>query len=183
VLSERIEDYCVAPYDLDDGRSVAFDHDFLGRAALEKHAENPAGRKVTLVWNSDDVAAAIGSLFQPGTPAKNMSLLKSRYGLYQAGEVLRDGARVGISLDRGYMANKRIFASLATIDVAAAELGTEMTFIEGEQPPSCKPQVEPHRQVSIRATVAPAPMSPSRATTIGIAEPTPAPRRSPASGR
>lgn len=70
LASADIEDYYVTPYDLDYGRSVAFDHEFVGRAALEKHEANPARQKITLVWNGDDVAAAIGSLFQPGTPAQ-----------------------------------------------------------------------------------------------------------------
>jgi vanillate/3-O-methylgallate O-demethylase len=157
LTSENIEDYYVTPYDLGYGRSVAFDHDFIGRAALEQHAANQTRTKVTLVWNSDDVAAAIGSLFQPGTPAKYMALPKSRYGLYQADEVKLDGKPVGISMDCGYMVNEQIFASLATIDSAAAETGTEVTVTWGEQPNSRKPQVEPHRQVTIRATVAPAP--------------------------
>ncbi|CAN5227490.1 aminomethyltransferase family protein [soil metagenome] len=157
LASDDIESYYVTPYDLDYGRSVAFDHEFVGRAALEKHAENPTRRKVTLVWNAEDVAAAIGSLFQPGTPAKYMSLPKSRYGLYQADEVLLDGRPVGISMDCGYMANEQVFASLATIDVVAAETDTEVTVTWGERPNTRKPQVEPHRQVSIRATVAPAP--------------------------
>jgi vanillate/3-O-methylgallate O-demethylase len=157
LASEHIEDYYVTPYDLGYGRSVAFDHDFIGRAALEAHADSQTRQKVTLVWNSDDVTAAIGSLFQPGTPAKYMSLPKSRYGFYQADEVLIEGSQVGISMDCGYMANEQIFASLATVDVAAAEPGTEVTVTWGEQPPTRKPQVEPHRQVSIRAIVAPAP--------------------------
>ena len=157
LTSENIEDYYVTPYDLAYGRSVAFDHEFIGRAALEQHAANQNRQKVTLVWNPDDVAAAIGSLFQSGTPAKYMSLPKSRYGLYQADVVLLDGEPVGISMDCGYMANEQVFASLATIDGAASVTGTEVTVMWGEEPNTRKPQVEPHRQVKIRATVAPAP--------------------------
>jgi vanillate/3-O-methylgallate O-demethylase len=157
LASERIEDYYVTPYDLGYGRSVAFDHEFVGRAALEKHAANRTRQKVTLVWNGDDVAAAIGSLFRPGTPATYMSLPKSRYGLFQADLVLLDGTPVGISMDCGYMANEQVFASLATIDISASEPGTEVTVIWGEEPNTRKPQVEPHKQVKIRATVAPAP--------------------------
>ncbi len=157
LTSDDIEDYYVTPYDLAYGRSVAFDHEFVGRAALETHAANQNRQKVTLVWNSDDVAAVMGSLFQPGTPAKYMSLPKARYGLYQADLVLVDGKQVGISMDCGYMANEQLFASLATIDVASAEPGTEVTVVWGEEPNTRKLQVEPHRQVEIRATVAPAP--------------------------
>ena len=157
LTSTDIEDYYVTPYDLAYGRSVAFDHEFVGRAALERHAANQTRQKVTLVWNSDDVAAVIGSLFQPGTPAKYMSLPKARYGLYQADLVLVDGKQVGISMDCGYMANEQLFASLATIDISLAEPGTEVTVVWGEEPNTRKLQVEPHRQVTIRATVAPAP--------------------------
>jgi vanillate/3-O-methylgallate O-demethylase len=43
------------------------------------------------------------------------------------------------------------------IDVAASQPGTEVTVKWGEEPNTRKPQVEPHKQVEIRATVAPAP--------------------------
>lgn len=47
--------------------------------------------------------------------------------------------------------------SLATIDTAHAEPGTEVTVVWGEEPNSAKPQVEEHRLCEIRATVAPVP--------------------------
>lgn len=49
------------------------------------------------------------------------------------------------------------FVSLATVDRSVAEPGTEVTVLWGEEPNSAKPAVERHRQVAIRATVAPAP--------------------------
>ena len=39
--SENIADYYLTPYDLGYGPFVKFDHDFVGRAALEKIAESP----------------------------------------------------------------------------------------------------------------------------------------------
>lgn len=157
--SENIEDYYVTPYDLDYGRSVAFDHDFIGREALEKIAENPARHKVTLVWNADDVVAAQRSMLEEGMPAKYIDFPKARYGLYQVDRVLRDGAEVGISHDAGYITNEQAFVSLASIETAHAAPGTEVTVVWGEDPVSAKPAVEPHRQVQIRATVEPAPYS------------------------
>ena len=51
-FSEDIEDYYVSPYDLGYGKSIAFNHDFIGRAALEKgpaddphRADGDAGRR------------------------------------------------------------------------------------------------------------------------------------------
>jgi glycine cleavage system aminomethyltransferase T len=55
--SDRIEDYYFTPFELDYGRIIGFDHEFVGREALEKMAaDGTAGRrkKVTFVWNGDD---------------------------------------------------------------------------------------------------------------------------------
>jgi vanillate/3-O-methylgallate O-demethylase len=157
--SDDIEDYYLTPYDLGYGRSVAFDHDFIGRAALEQHAAAPQRVKVTLVWDPEDVAAAQRSLYEEGTPAKYIEFPKARYGVYQVDRVRVDGADVGISHDCGYITNERAFVSLASVDAAHAEPGTRVTLTWGEQPSSHKPAVEPHRQVEIGATVAPAPFS------------------------
>lgn len=155
--SSAIEDYYLTPYDIGYDRNVKFDHDFIGREALETIAENPPRTKVTLVWNSDDVAGAIGSLFAPGLGAKYFDLPKLRYALHQEDKVIRNGEQVGISLDCGYIANQREVVSLATIATEHAEPGTEVTVLWGEQPNSTKPQVEEHKLWEIRATVAPVP--------------------------
>src|SRR4029077_16900168 len=52
--SNNIEDYYLTPYDLGYGSVVKFDHDFVGRAALEKMADKQRRRKVTLMWNAED---------------------------------------------------------------------------------------------------------------------------------
>lgn len=158
-VSDDIEDYYLTPYDLGYGRSVAFDHDFIGRAALERHAAGPQRRKVTLVWNADDLASAQRSLYEPGTPAKYIDFPKARYGVYQVDRVLADGLDVGISHDAGYITGEQVFVSLASLDAAHAQPGTEVTVVWGEEPNSTKPAVEPHRQIEIRATVFPAPYS------------------------
>lgn len=155
--STDIRDYYVTPYDIGYGRLVAFDHDFAGREALEEIAKNPRRDKVTLIWDPGDVSEAIGSLFRPGPGAKYIDLPKARYALHQSDKVLLDGEWVGISTDCGYNANMRSMASLATVDLAYCEPGTEVTVLWGEDPNSTKPAVEQHIQWEIRATVAPAP--------------------------
>jgi Glycine cleavage system T protein (aminomethyltransferase) len=157
VDSPRIEDYYVTPWDLGYDRSVNFDHEFVGKAALQRMTG--ARTKVTLVWDEEDVAAAMRSLFEEGLPAKYIALPKARYGFFQVDKVLLDGVQVGVSHDCGYIVNEQTFASLASIDLAHAEPGTRVTVLWGENPNSTKPAVEPHRQVAIRATVAPAPFS------------------------
>ena len=155
--SDDIHDYYMTPFDLGLGRSVRFDHDFHGREALEKHAENQRRRKVTLLWNADDVAAVVKSQVEPGTPGKYLDFPKSRYGLFQMDEVRKDGRLVGISTDCGYVTNEQLYMSLATVDVELAD-GDEVVVIWGEDPISRKHSVDRiHRQMEIRATVAPAP--------------------------
>jgi vanillate/3-O-methylgallate O-demethylase len=155
--SADITDYYLTPYDIGYSRNVRFDHDFVGRAALERMAQEPPRTKVTLVWNSDDVAAAFGSMLDKGPGAKFLDLPKARYALHQEDKVLTGGEQVGISLDCGYIANERAMVSLATVDTAHSEPGTEVVVVWGEEPNSRKPQVEEHRLWRIRATVAPVP--------------------------
>ncbi|WP_181782918.1 aminomethyl transferase family protein [Pseudonocardia pini] len=157
VNSDDIADYYLTPYDIGYDRNVKFDHEFVGRAALEELAKNPPRTKVTLVWDNDDVTAAIGSLLGKGPGAKYLDLPKIRYALHQEDKVLLGGEQIGISLDCGYIANERAMVSLATIAKEHAEPGTEVTVVWGEEPNSAKPQVEEHRTWPIRATVAPVP--------------------------
>lgn len=158
-VADDIEDYYLTPYDLGYGRSVAFDHEFIGRAALERHAAAEPRTKVTLVWDPEDVAAAQRSLYEEGVPAKYIEFPKARYGLYQVDRVSVDGVDAGVSHDVGYITGEQVFVSLASVAPAFAEPGTRVVVTWGEEPASAKPAVERHRQVDIRATVAPAPFS------------------------
>jgi vanillate/3-O-methylgallate O-demethylase len=156
--SADVRDYYLTPWDIGYGRSVRFDHDFVGRDALERLArEEPPRTKVTLVWDAEDVTAAAGSLYRPGPGAKYIDLPKARYATHHEDAVVVDGRPVGVSLDCGYLANEREMVSLATVDTARSRPGTAVTVIWGESPPSAKPAVEEHVQVPIRAVVAPCP--------------------------
>jgi vanillate/3-O-methylgallate O-demethylase len=157
LTSTDIRDYYLTPYDVGYGKSVKFDHEFIGREALERMAGTPSRTKVNLVWNADDVTAAIGSLYQPGPGAKYIDMPKARYATHHEDAVVKDGRPAGVSLDCGYLANERVMVSLAVLDSEYADPGTEVTVVWGEQPVSAKPAVEEHRQVEIRATVAPVP--------------------------
>ena len=66
--SQRIEDYYFTPWDLGYGNYVKFDHDFIGRDALERMAEGEHRQKVTLALDDDDVTRTIGTCSaSPGT--------------------------------------------------------------------------------------------------------------------
>lgn len=156
--SANVGDYYLTPYELGYGKVIAFDHDFVGREALQAMSNAGSREKVTLLWNPEDVAGVFSSVLQEGDSAKFIELPKARYGLFQVDTVLRDGEQVGVSHDCGYVYNEQAFVSLASIDVGRAPVGAEVTVLWGESPNSRKPSVEPHTQVEIRATVAPAPL-------------------------
>jgi vanillate/3-O-methylgallate O-demethylase len=155
--SDDIADYYLTPWDLGYGPFVKFDHDFVGRDALEKLAEAPARRKVTLAWNGEDVAGAFGSLFAKAPAAKYIDLPLSNYSTWPNDKVLLDGSQVGVSTFSGYSYNERSMLSLAVVD-ADVEFGTEVTLVWGEEGGgSSKPVVERHVQVDLRAIVSPCP--------------------------
>ncbi len=160
-VSDNIEDYYVTPYDIGYERIIKFDHDFIGREALEAIANAAPRKRVTLEWNVDDVMKVIGSQFTPGTRYKAFEFPVAYYG-FPHFDTVRDtsGKHVGFSNHCGYTNNESAFLSLASIDVSHAEPGTEVVLTWGEpNGGSRKPHVERHEQVEVRATVAPAPYS------------------------
>ena len=61
-VSESIEDYYLNPWELGYGSFVKFDHDFIGREALEGVDSSAQRKKVTLAWNAEDVEEILSSL-------------------------------------------------------------------------------------------------------------------------
>jgi vanillate/3-O-methylgallate O-demethylase len=157
--SDDVSDYYLTPHDLGYWPFVKFDHDFTGREALEAIADQPQRRKVTLAWNGDDVAGAMGTMFHTGDAVKYIDLPLSNYATWPYDKVLKDGSVVGLSTFSGYSYNERAMLSLAIVDVDV-ELGTEVTLVWGEEGRgSSKPVVERHTQAEIRAIVSPCPYS------------------------
>jgi vanillate/3-O-methylgallate O-demethylase len=158
-VSGDIEDYYLTPWDLGYGSFVRFDHDFVGREALEERAESPPRRKVTLAWNGEDVAGAMGTLFEKGDPSKYIDLPLSNYATWPYDRVTMDDEVVGISTFSGYSFNERSMLSLAIVDSDVA-IGNEVVLLWGEEGGGTdRPVVERHGQVEIRAVVSPCPFS------------------------
>jgi syringate O-demethylase len=156
-VSEDIEDYYFTPWDLGYGHYVKFDHDFVGREALERKADDDHRQKVTLALDDDDVTAAIGTMF--GTErAKFIDWPSAVYAMHPYDEVAVDGEAIGTSTWIGYSANEAKMLTLAVVDTDYAEPGTEVTLVWGEEDGgSAKPTVEPHVQTEIRAVISPVP--------------------------
>ena len=157
--SDEISDYYLTPHELGYWPFVKFDHDFVGREALEAIADQPRWKKVTLAWNGDDVAEAIGTLFRKGDAVKYIDFPLSNYATWPYDKVLVDDSMVGVSTFSGYSYNERSYLSLAMVD-PDLELGNEVTLVWGEEGGgSSKPVVERHSQAEIRAIVSPCPYS------------------------
>jgi vanillate/3-O-methylgallate O-demethylase len=156
--SNDIRDYYLTPYDLGYGPFVKFDHDFVGRSALEKIANNQKRTKVTLVWNGDDVSRAGNTLFHAGDIVKYIDLPLANYATLPFDKVVKNGKTVGVSTYTGYTYNERAMISLAVIDNDHAAVGTPLTLVWGEEGRgSTKPTVERHVQSEIQVTVAAVP--------------------------
>ncbi len=158
--SPDIEDYYLTPWDLGYGSYVKFDHEFVGREALERIAEGEHRQKVTLALDDDDVAATIATMLgtQTGERAKFIDWPSAVYSMHPFDAVTVDGETIGLSTWIGYSANEGKMLTLAIVEPEHAEPGTEVTLVWGEPGGgSAKPTVEPHVQTEIRATVSPVP--------------------------
>jgi vanillate/3-O-methylgallate O-demethylase len=163
--ADDIEAYYLTPHDLGYWEFVRFDHDFIGREALERIAEEPKRKKVTLAWNGEDVAHAMGTLFEKGDAAKYIDLPLSNYSTWPYDRVMAGDEVVGLSTFSGYSYNERSMLSLAMVDLDV-EIGAEVTLVWGEEDGgSAKPVVERHAQTEIRAVVSPCPYSEVARTT------------------
>jgi vanillate/3-O-methylgallate O-demethylase len=157
-VSGNIEDYYLNPWELGYGSFVKFDHDFIGRDALEGLDKESQRRKVTLAWNDEDLAKVLGALVDPAPGYQFFDLPNANYGSSNFDAVLdADDNNVGLSLFTGYSANERKGLSLATVN-PDVPLGAEVRVLWGEPDGGTKKTtVEPHEPFAVRAVVSPAP--------------------------
>jgi syringate O-demethylase len=154
-----IDDYYFTPWDLGYGSYVKFDHDFIGRDALQAMADGGRHRKkVTLALDDDDVTRTISTMFQKEDRAKFIDWPSAVYSMHPYDAVTVDGEIVGVSTWIGYSASEGRMLTLAVLDPEHAEPGTQVTLLWGEEDGgTSKPTVEPHVQTEMRATVSPVP--------------------------
>jgi vanillate/3-O-methylgallate O-demethylase len=157
----KIEDYYFWPQELGYGNVIKFDHDFVGREALEQRGNAGLRQKVTLVWDPADVGRVVDSYFHPDElPALYMELPRATYSTWQYDSVHDDqGRTIGASTYTGVSWNERAMISLAVVEPEFATPGTRVSVIWGEPDGGAKsPWLEPHRQMEIGATVVPTPI-------------------------
>lgn len=149
---EDISELYFSPIELGWGKSIKFDHDFIGRAALEREVESPRRKIVTLVWNADDCLDVARSLYTSDTPYQQMEMPRSPLGTVWADKVMLGDRQVGIALSRCFSVYFKQMISLCVIDVDL-EVGADVSVIWGSPG---------YPQKSIRATVAKAPYKEDR---------------------
>jgi vanillate/3-O-methylgallate O-demethylase len=161
-VSENIEDYYLTPFELGYGSFVKFDHEFIGKEALQKQVSDakPSRRKVTFEWNGDDLARIFASLTdRDSLPYKFFDLPIANYASSSYDRVKLGDRTVGFSMFTGFSHNERCGLSLGVLD-PDIEIGSELTLVWGEEDGgTAKPTVERHRQCEVRVRVAPVPYS------------------------
>ncbi len=156
-VGDDLESRFVTPYDVGWEYLIKFDHDFIGKTALEEIAKNPKRTMVTLEWNPDDLGEIFASQFrgQEVEPFESMDnrpmdiYYNSGFSMYyHADKVQAEGKEVGISSGRLNSYYYQRMISLAFIKPEYAVEGKELTVVWGTPG---KPQKE------IRAKVARSP--------------------------
>jgi glycine cleavage system aminomethyltransferase T len=158
--SDDIADYYATPWDLGYGRTIKFDHDFIGREALERRASEPHRRKVWLSWNEADTARIFAdNLYrEPASRPIGVNLPVTSFTHFQFDQVRKDDRMIGLATFSGYTVNIDGVCSLAMIDESEAIDGAEVTLLWGQDPNSPKPNLEPHVQTELRATISTSPL-------------------------
>lgn len=152
--SDDLDDYMLSPVSLGWAKSIKFDHEFIGREALEKEVADPKFTRVTLELNNDDVIDVYASLFDEEETYSFMDLPHQQRWYFHADAVLdSSGQRIGISTPPGYSYFFRKVLTLGFVRPDLAVPGTSVHVLWGD--PGT-------RQKLIRATVAPAPYKQDR---------------------
>lgn len=141
------------PIELDWGFMAKFNHDFIGREALEDLYNNPERKIVSLVWNVDDVVDIYRSQFEDGEPFKYMELpsaVPPNAGGHADWVCDEEGRRIGIAAVPVYSAYYKVFLCQAVLDIEEIRADREVIIKWGDYGKRIK---------DVRATIARYPYS------------------------
>lgn len=135
--ADKVENAFVTPYDLGWGKIVNFDHEFPGKAALQKAAVTSRTVPVTIEWNIQDVMDIYTAEFlENGTEADE--------GIFDYDDHLPewrrvhmdyvevDGKKIGLTSGRIKDFYHKTFISLGFIDQDYIKERTEVTVLWGK---------------------------------------------------
>lgn len=122
------------PLECDWAWMAKFDHEFVGREALEKEMADPKRKLVTLEFCSEDLADVYRSQFTD-EPCKYMDMPcadPQPAGGHQDYVTNAGGKVIGYSADPTYSSHFRTMISQAVIDISEAEEGREVLVQWGD---------------------------------------------------
>lgn len=117
--SDNIENYYISPYELGYGRIIKFNHDFIGRSALEQKQTNFKREKVTLVFDQEQLWNLHGS-----EPPYTNRHVRDRIEV--------GGKMVGIAMHENYFPFHKTILALALIEHEYAKPGTQVEVAFGD---------------------------------------------------
>lgn len=137
-LSDDIHDYYRDPIELGWEKMVKFDHDFNGRAALEKIAASRHRVMVTLEWNSEDIIDIYASNFRKdGKRYRQFPLpfdqQANGFGNAQDKVVNTNGEWIGAAMQAIFTDYYGKVISLCVIDPEYAVEGRDVTVLWGNK--------------------------------------------------
>ena len=149
---DGVEGFYRTPWDLGYGHMVKFDHDFIGRDALEHMKDEPHGRKAWLVWDAEDAQRiTIGS--ELGVPQQYRPLDPYRMSTLQHDEVRSGGGMVGTTHVHAFTVNVG-WVSIASLREDQVSEGDTVEIQWGDHDGGASnPFLPDHQMTSIRATV------------------------------
>lgn len=145
--TDNIRDYYFSPIELGWANHMKFDHEFLGRKALEEEMQNPRRKIISLEFDKEDVVDVYASLFDKGETYQFIDVPIYDFMTVQADKIIKDGKYVGISTTPFYSYYFRKMITIAYVNVDI-EPGSRVEVFWGNPG---------NRQKVIRATVTKSP--------------------------
>lgn len=134
-----------SPYEVGWGNLVKFNHDFMGKEALQKEAESRHKTMVHLVWNREDVLKVVAASMdgeRHGDPIDmfcDYDFVRNCDGMHM--DAVYDGNKfIGASSGRMLSAKTREMISICSIDPEYQEEGREVEVLWGN-PGTCQTRI------------------------------------------
>lgn len=137
--SDDINNYYHNPFEFGWGKMIKFDHEFVGKEALQKIADENKRNIVTLEWNVEDITDVFASQFGDEEPYKyienptDMNFWPDLSLSVDHDKVInKKGEVIGLSFGRQNSAYFHRMISICCLDTEYTELGTEVMVLWGE---------------------------------------------------
>ena len=147
-----LDDYYLTMFDMKWEYLIDWNHEFVGKAALQKQAEGPHRTAVTLVWDREDVGKVFAAgIYDPELKGEGIDdyneLFPANFRIH-VDKVLVGDKQVGTSMGRCIDYNTNQFISMGFVASEHAAEGSVVEVLWGEPGGS---------QYHVKATVAPMP--------------------------